>query len=130
MVELSRQNRKAGAPLFTIDKITQDMRFKQVVIEYSFKHGVTKAAIRYKTTRQNIYRWCKRYDGTWQSLKERSHQPKHHPRQHAAQEEDLIRGSMDKAFFRYGWEGAYMEAKKAGYRRSYSGFIYAARRMG
>lgn len=38
-------------------KITQDMRFNQVVIEYSFKHGVTKAAIRYKTSRQNIYRW-------------------------------------------------------------------------
>ena len=44
-------------PLFTMDKITQDMRFKQVVIEYSLKYGVTKAAIRYKTTRQNIYRW-------------------------------------------------------------------------
>lgn len=29
--------------LFTINKITQDMRFKQVVIEYSFKHGVTNA---------------------------------------------------------------------------------------
>ena len=28
-----------------MNKITQDMRFKQAVIEYSFKHGVTKAAI-------------------------------------------------------------------------------------
>ena len=37
-----------------MNKITQDMRFKQVVIEHSFKYGVTKAAIRYKTSRQNI----------------------------------------------------------------------------
>lgn len=37
---------------------------------------------------------------------------------------------MDKAFFRYGWEGAYMAAKEGGYSRSYSGFLYAARRMG
>ena len=56
-VELSNQNRKAGATLFAMNKITQDMRFKQAVIEYSLKHGVTKAAIRYKTSRQNIYRW-------------------------------------------------------------------------
>ncbi len=50
-VELSNQNRKAGATLFAMNKITQDMRFKQAVIEYSLKHGVTKAAIRYKTSR-------------------------------------------------------------------------------
>ncbi len=56
-VELSNQNRKAGATLFAMNKITQDMRYKQAVIEYSLKHGVTKAAIRYKTSRQNIYRW-------------------------------------------------------------------------
>ena len=36
------------------------MRYKQAVIEYSMKHGVTKAAIRYKTSHQNIYRWKKR----------------------------------------------------------------------
>ena len=45
-VELSRQNRKAGATLSAMNKITQDMRFKQAVIEYSLKHGVTAAAIR------------------------------------------------------------------------------------
>lgn len=43
--------------------ITQDLRFKQAVIEYSFKHGVTRAATRYKRTRQWIYFWRRRYDG-------------------------------------------------------------------
>ena len=46
-----------------MNKITQDMRFKQAVIEYSLKHRVTKAAIRYKTNRQNIYRWRKKVEG-------------------------------------------------------------------
>lgn len=31
-VELLRQNRKAGATLSAMNKITQDMRFKQAVI--------------------------------------------------------------------------------------------------
>ena len=90
-VELSRQNRKAGAPLFTMNKITQDMRFKQVVIEYSYAHGVTKAAIRYKTTRQNIYRWRKKYDGTVRSLADRSRRPHSHPNQHTEAEIKLIK---------------------------------------
>ena len=81
-VELSNQNRKAGATLFAMNKITQDMRFKQAVIEYSLKHGVTKAAIRYKTSRQNIYRWKKKYDGTLRSLADCSHRPHSHPNQH------------------------------------------------
>ena len=89
-VELSNQNRKAGATLFAMNKITQDMRFKQAVIEYSLKHGVTKAAIRYKTSRQNIYRWRKKYDGTLQSLADRSHRPHSHPNQHTEAEIKLV----------------------------------------
>ena len=59
-VELLKQNRKAGATLFAMNKIKQDMLFKQAVKEYSLKQGVTSAAIRYKTSRQNIYRWQKK----------------------------------------------------------------------
>ena len=72
-VELSRQNRKAGATLFALDKITQTMQYRQSLIRYAEKYGVTKAAIRYRTNRQYIYRWKKRYDGTLQSLADRSH---------------------------------------------------------
>ena len=48
--------------------ITQDMRFRLSLIRYAEKHGVTKAARKYKTNRQYIYRWKNRYDGTWDSL--------------------------------------------------------------
>ena len=73
-----------------MNTITQTMRFRQVLIEYSFKHGVTKAAIRYKVNRQYVYRWRKRYDGTLASLADKSHKPHHHPNQHTADELKLI----------------------------------------
>ena len=55
-----------------MNNITQTMRFRQALIEYSLKNGVTKAAIRYKVNRQYVYRWRKRYDGSLQSLKDKS----------------------------------------------------------
>ena len=73
-----------------MNKITQDMQFRQSLLKYAAKYGVTKAAIRYKTNRQYIYRWKRRYDGSWNSLKERSHRPHHHPKQHTQEELKLI----------------------------------------
>lgn len=99
-VELPRQNRKAGVTPFAMNKITQEMRFRQAVIEYSLKYGATKAAIRYKTNRQYIYRWRKRYDGTLQSLADRSHRPHSHPKQHT--ESELIRYAPQKPECRAG----------------------------
>lgn len=65
-----------------MNKITQTMLFRQSLIKYSEKYGVTKAATKYKTNRQYIYRWKKRYDGTLQSLAEQSRRPNHHSNQH------------------------------------------------
>ena len=45
--------------------ITQDMRFRLALIKYADKYGVSKAAARYKTNRQYVYRWKRRYDGSW-----------------------------------------------------------------
>ncbi len=59
-----------------MNTITQTMRFRQALINYSYKYG---AAIHYKTNRQYVYRWRKRYDGTLQSLADKSHRPHHHP---------------------------------------------------
>ena len=89
-VELTRQNRKAGATLFAMNKITQTARYRQSLILYAQKNGVTKAAIHYRTNRQYIYRWKKRYDGTLQSLEDRSHRPRNHPKQHQPEEIKLI----------------------------------------
>ena len=40
-----------------MNSITQDILYKQSVVKYSFKHGVTKAAIKFKMHRKTIYRW-------------------------------------------------------------------------
>ena len=69
-----------------METVTQTMRYRQALINYANKHGVTKAAIRYKTNRQYIYRWTKRYDGTLQSLADKSHRPHNHPNQHTEEE--------------------------------------------
>ena len=62
--------------------ITQDMRYRLSLIRFAEKYGVSKAAIKYKTNRQYIYRWKRRYDGTIESLRDRSRRPHHHPNQH------------------------------------------------
>ena len=46
-----------------MNSITQDINFKQSVIKYSYKHGVTAASIVYKLHRKTIYRWREKYDG-------------------------------------------------------------------
>lgn len=127
-VELSRQNRKAGTP-FAMNKITQEMRFRQAVIEYSFKHGVTRAATRYKTYRQYIYRWRKRYDGTLQSLADHSHRPHSHPNQHTDDELKLIQ-DMRRRNPNAGLVVFWVKLRQRGYCRSISGLYRVLRRSG
>ncbi len=59
--------------------VTQKIKYCQFLIKYSIKYGVTKAAIKYDVTQQYIYFRKRQYDGTLQSLADRSHRPEHHP---------------------------------------------------
>ena len=77
--------------VFHMNSITQDIIFKQSVVEYSIKHGVTEAAIRYKQHRKTIYRWREKYDGTRKSLANKSRRPKRHPNQHTEKEILMIK---------------------------------------
>ncbi len=70
--------------------VTQKARYRQAIIKYAEKYGVTKAANRYNVNRQYIYRWKNRYDGTLDSLADKSHRPHSHPNQHTEQELKLI----------------------------------------
>ena len=76
--------------------ITQDIRYKQSVIKYSYKYGVTRAAIQYKMHRKTIYRWRDRYDGTLESLVPKSRRPRYHPNQHTKEEIKLIKDMKAK----------------------------------
>lgn len=74
-----------------MNSITQDIIFKQSVVEYSLKHGVTEAAKRYKQHRKTIYRWIEKYDGTRKSLVNKSRRPHYHPNQHTEEEIKMIK---------------------------------------
>lgn len=110
-----------------MNSLASKAHFRQRVIKYSEKNGVTKAADRYRVSRNSIYRWLKRYDGSWKSLQDRSHRPHHHPAEHTQEEYDLIR--------RY-WQRnkddrmiLWMKIREKGYTRSYKSMCRALKRM-
>ena len=109
--------------------VTQTMLYRQAIIKYSEKYGVTKAAIRYKTNRQYIYRWKKRYDGTLQSLADRSHRPHHHPNEHTAEEIKLIT-DMRKRNPNAGLVVFWVKLTQRGYTRSITGLYRFLRKQG
>ena len=109
--------------------ITQTMKFRQALIEYSLKHGVTKAAVRYKVNRQYVYRWRKRYDGSLQSLADRSHRPNYHPNQHTEAELKLIL-DMRKRNPNAGLVVFWVKLMQRGYTRSITGLYRILRKQG
>ena len=115
--------------LFAMDKITQEALYRQALILYAQKHGVTKAAIRYKTYRQYIYRWMKRYDGTLESLKDHSHRPHSHPNQHSPDEIRLI-DNMRRHNPNAGLVVFWVKLRQRGYQRSISGLYRFLRKRG
>ncbi len=79
--------------------------------------GVTKAAVRYHTNRQYIYRWMKRYNGTLHPLENRSHR---HPNQHTPEEIKLIL-NMRHRNTNAGIVVFWVKLRSRGYTRSISG---------
>lgn len=112
-----------------MNTITQTMRFRQALVAYSYKHGVTKAAIRYKTNRQYVYRWRKRYDGTLASLADKSRRPHHHPNQHTPEELKLI-ADMRKRNPHAGLVVFWVKLRQRGYCRSVTGLYRVLCRLG
>ena len=112
-----------------MNSVTQDMRFRQSLLKYSQKYGVTKAAIKYKTNRQYIYRWLRKYDGTIESLREKSRRPHHHPNQHTEQELKLIR-DMRRRNPAAGLVVLWVKLRQRGYTRTVTGLYRVLRRSG
>ena len=109
--------------------LTQDLLFKQAVIQCSQRFGVTEAAKRYKTTRQWIYYWRRRYDGTLGSLKERSRRPHYHPKQHTAEELQLII-NMRKRNSDTGLVDFWVKLREKGYTRTIPALFRVMQRQG
>jgi len=108
----------------------QRARQREAVVKLAQRKGNTFASRVYGEALSNVKRWRKRYDGTWQSLRDGSRRPKSHPKQHTLEEEALIRKAFKDKYFRWGWSGVYDElVDNYGYTRGYWGMRKAAARM-
>ena len=56
--------------------ITQDMRYRQSLMQYAAKYGVSRASRKYNKSRFYIYFWKTRWDGTRESLACQSRRPR------------------------------------------------------
>jgi transposase len=99
------------------------------MMQYREKHGATETAIRYKTSRKTVTKWWKRWDGTAESLRDRSRRPHHSPRQHSELEVGKIRRMLKK----HRWRDlllAYQDlVERHGYTRSYGSLKRVAARL-
>ena len=109
--------------------ITQDILYKQSVVKFSYRHGVTKAAVKFKMHRKTIYRWREKYDGTPQSLKNKSRKPHSHPNQHTEEEIKLIKNYKCKNKDA-GIIVLWIKLQKAGYTRTVTGLYRVMQRIG
>ena len=112
-----------------MNSITQDIIFKQSVVEYSIKHGVTEAAKRYKQHRKTIYRWREKYDGTRRSLADKSRRPHHHPKEHTEKEIAMIKKykAQNKET---GLVVLWIKLRQNGYTRSITSLYRVMQRLG
>ena len=107
--------------------ITSEAQFRQRVLKYSLKNGVTAASIRFGRSRQAIYEWRAKWDGkSWKSLVEKSHRPHHHPAEHTAEEKEMIlrRYPRYKDDMMLLWDSL----RKSGYKRSYTSLVRVVRK--
>lgn len=112
-----------------MDKIAQEAHNRQRYLEYYRKNGnATNTARLYHISRKTLYKWWKIWDGTWQSVQERSRKPKNSPRKQTEEEIQLVKRQSKK----HKWQDpllAYQEAVAKGYKRSYGCFKHTARAM-
>lgn len=111
-----------------MNTLTQTLKRRQAVIQYSFRCGVSAASERYNVSRPTIYSWRKRYDGSLDSLKNFSRRPKHHPNQHTEDELKLIR-DMRRRNPNDGLVVFWVKLQQRGYTRSISGLCKVLHRL-
>lgn len=109
--------------------ITQKMKYKQSVIKFSFKYGVKEAAKKFNEWPKTIYRWIERYDGSIESLADKSRRPLSHPNQHTEAEIKLIK-DFKRNNKETGLVVLWVKLREAGYTRTIQGLYHVMRRLG
>ena len=109
--------------------ITQDMAYRQSLMKYAEKYGVSRASRKYNKSRSYIYFWKARWDGTVQSLACQSRRPHSHPNQHTEAELKLIR-DMRRRNPRLGMVELWHRLRQRGYTRRPESLFRVMRKLG
>ena len=111
------------------NNITQKLKYKESVVKFSYKYGVTKTAIKFNECRRTIYRWRERYDGSLDSLKDKSKKPHYHPNQHTEEEIKMIKNYKNNNKDT-GLVVLWVKLREAGYTRTVQGLYNVLQRLG
>ena len=109
--------------------ITQDMAYRQSLMKYAEKYGVSRASRKYNKSRSYIYFWKARWDGSASSLACQSRRPHSHPNQHTEAELKLIR-DMRRRNPRLGMVELWDRLRQRGYTRRPESLFRVMRKLG
>lgn len=109
--------------------ITQDMAYRQSLMKYAEKYGVSRASRKYNKGRSYIYFWKKRWDGSAESLACQSRRPHSHPNQHTEAELKLIR-DLRRRNPRLGMIELWYRLRLRGYTRRPESLFRVMRKLG
>ena len=84
-----------------MSSITQTTKYRNRVCEYALKHSKMEAHIKYNISRPTIDNWLGKYDGTRESLLDKSRKPKTNPKTCTQEEVELV----IKIWKEHGWAG-------------------------
>ena len=102
---------------------------RQRYLQYSKNHSVTATAKRYRRSRKTVYKWLKVWDGTKESVEDRSRRPKHSPRKTSEEELKAIRKRLKQCRWTDLILAYQLLVERDGYTRSYGGFKQIARKL-
>ena len=105
------------------------MAYRQSLMKYAEKYGVSRASRKYNKSRSYIYFWRSRWDGTEASLACQSRRPHSHPNQHTEAELKLIR-DMRRTNPDLGLPELWYRLKKQGYSRRPESLFRVMRKLG
>jgi len=112
-----------------MNSVAQDMKYRQSLMMYASKYGVSRASRKYNKTRSYIYFWKARWDGSIESLGCKSRRPHSHPNQHTEDEIKLIR-NMRQRNPKLGMIELWHRLRKRGYTRRPESLFRVMRRLG
>ena len=129
IVGVADNNYTRGGTSFMSKSITQDMAYRQSLMKYAEKYGVSRASRKYNKSRSYIYFWKARWDGSMASLACQSRRPHSHPNQHTEAELKLIR-DMRRRDPKLGMVELWHRLRRRGYTRRPESLFRVMRKLG